>query len=401
MRIKMLLLTILALALFAPVYAQSTPAPTAYADLEPITIDNADSLIQLPGALMDVSDGFDLSPDGKQVAVARPDGVYLYDMGSFETPAKIFAVSGADQVYGPQFSPDGQLLAVNAIFHLELAANPGSPGSDYKSTVQLWDVATGTLKTELIGRLGLAGHPIFSPDGQYVAGKNSLWQTIKLPTDSYSEIQIWKLNKDFSAERLCCPDSDLFGNEGIADLEFSSDSLLLLWSLFDTDYIDEQPGYVVETFWRLEYLPSTFSNTTNLGVLTAIVSGRPDHYVYSEGPFTSDVRDVEFSSDGVWLAAIGENSTIWAVKTAEKRATLAEGSQFSAFLPDNSIIAINEPQHQLYVTDLDQRESILLLESFDPAQQTILLNPDGRILALEGNETLHFYGVPAESKSTL
>ena len=391
---------LLALCLFAPVHAQSMPAPIPFPELEPITIENASHLAQLPGELTGVTEGFDVSPDGKQVAVARPDGVYLYDMGSFETPAKIFEVSSADQVYGPQFSPDGQTLAVNVIYRLPATeVTSDLPGSEFKSTVQLWDMQIGAVKTELIGRLGLASHPVFSPDGHYIAGKNSLSQTIQRPAEGYSELQIWELNNSSSSEPRCCAE-DLSGRYGIGDIAFSPDSLILLWSIGEPDFANG--GYGIEIFWRIEYLPSILSDDSDLGVLTKITSNNVDRiFLASEAPFTPDVRDIEFSADGKWLATVGEYSKIWDVKTAEIHATLPEGSQFLAFLLDDSIIVNNDPQQQLYVTNLDQTESAILLEHFDQTQQTILLNSNGTILALHENDVIIFYGVPAESKSTL
>jgi WD40 repeat protein len=398
MRIKMPFLVVLALWVFAPVRAQLTPTP--FPELEPITIENAERLVQLPGELTSVNEGYDVSPDGQQVAVARPDGVYLYAMGRFETPAKVFAIEGADQVYGPQFSPDGEMLAVNVIYSLPATeVSSDLPGSEFKSTVQIWDIQSGTVKTELVGRLGLAGHPIFSPDGYYVAGKNSLSQTIKRPAEGYSELEIWNLD---NSQTLCCPDGDLFGRYGIGSLAFSPDSLILFWSQVEPDFANG--GYGIVNVWFFEYLPSTMSKGAYLGILATILSNRVDRsftYLFPDPPFASDVHNIIFSPDSQWLAAIGDYSTIWAVKADEIHTTLPEGRQFSAFLPDDSVIAIDERQQQLYVTDLDQHESIMLLEHFDPAQQTILLNPDGTILALHKNGVVHFYGVTTESKSTL
>src|SRR5688572_20563867 len=100
---------------FTLTQAQMDDLGTGFPDLEPITLENAARLVQLPGELIGVNNGFDVSPDGTQIAIARPDGVYLYDMGSFETPAVIIEISGADKIYGPEFSPDGKLLAISTI----------------------------------------------------------------------------------------------------------------------------------------------------------------------------------------------------------------------------------------------------------------------------------------------
>lgn len=92
-----------------------TITPSDFPELEPITIENAARLVQLPGEISGVNDGFDVSPDSTQVAVARPDGVYLYKMGEFESPAVIFDVEGMDKVYSPRFSPDGNYLTISTV----------------------------------------------------------------------------------------------------------------------------------------------------------------------------------------------------------------------------------------------------------------------------------------------
>ena len=91
-------------------------------------------------------------PDGSRLAVAGSIGTWIYDT---KTGVELDLLIGVSSV---AFSPDGTMLASIA---------EGLDGRD--STVQLWDVATGQLKTTLMGHTDPIYSVAFSPDGTMLA----------------------------------------------------------------------------------------------------------------------------------------------------------------------------------------------------------------------------------------
>ena len=101
-------------------------------------------------------------PDGSRLAVAGSIGTWIYDT---KTGVELDLLIGVSSV---AFSPDGTMLASIA---------EGLDGRD--STVQLWDVATGQLKTTLMGHTAPIYSVAFSPDGTMLAS-GGIDQTVRL-----------------------------------------------------------------------------------------------------------------------------------------------------------------------------------------------------------------------------
>jgi hypothetical protein len=395
-RITRLSVLIVLAFMFTIAQAQTAVPVSSFPELEPITMENAARLVQLPGELTGVNEGFAVSPDGTQIAVARLDGVYLYDLGNFETPATIFEIQGADDVYGPQFSPDGKLLAVNVIYRL----SEGDNAENFRSVTQLWNVEKEILADEIVLWLALGHHAVFSPDGRYLAGNDNLYQTNKNPnSQAISSLYIWSLNDSLPAERLDGEFVDHYVN-AIPDIEFSPDNLTVLWSISEANFNDGGAGYTIENYWQLEYLPPFLTPDSDLGLMAGMFRISGDNFISRSEkiPFAVDVSDVEFSRDGVWLATVGEYSKIWQIETVALKTTLAEGSKFSAFLSDNSLLSIDENNGTLYVTDLDLSKKVIIFEDYDAVKQTSFLSLDGKLLTLDDNGAVHFYGIPTESE---
>jgi WD40 repeat protein len=121
-----------------------------------------------------------LSPNGKVLAswghyfsrgdrLAKPgdsNAIQLWDTGTGKELRKLKVDGTINQVTAAGFSADGKLLAVRTGL----------------STVELWDVAAGTVRHRLAGRSGYNGLVQFSPDGKLLAvgadqGLLQLWET--------------------------------------------------------------------------------------------------------------------------------------------------------------------------------------------------------------------------------
>jgi WD40 repeat protein len=107
------------------------------------------------------------SPDGRLLAVASSQGIYLYDT---KTLAQLRFIESDHHVLSVAFSPDGQTLASGFFYH---GSNP----------VRLWRVADGNPLSVLEGHKHNVKGVAFSPDGQTLAsgggyGDNTirLWQ---------------------------------------------------------------------------------------------------------------------------------------------------------------------------------------------------------------------------------
>jgi WD40 repeat protein len=389
MRIKIAFVTILALGIFAPVRAQSTPKADAYADLEPITLENASRLVQLPGELTGVSAGFDVSPDGKLVAVARPDGVYLYDMDSFESPAKVFKVKGADKVYGPQFSPDGTRLTISTIGLIPEG-----------QLTQLWDVEHGTLIQTFESGYPLAGGASFSPDGRIIAGYDTSYYTCPpgAACDTMSMMWAWAID---APDTPYCYGYNCIGRYGVGGFAFTPDSQTLLWSALDYSGTEVRQ---MQYFWIAVDLSPIEANPDG-NKIPEISDGLKSHIDDQTGPFAGDISSVWFSPDGTFLVVHNDadkTDSLWDVDSGDLKLSLLAGTDVSGFMPDDAILMQDDNQHRAILLGIDTGRQTTLLKNLGEQAYISTATPDGRLLVGWQNfETIHFYGVPAESKSTL
>ncbi len=97
----------------------------------------------------------DFSPDGELLAVAGHHEVLLHKGDGSEIVARLVGVS--DRIESVRFSPDGKSLAVTG----------GAPAR--MGEVQVWDVATGTLKLSLQVGYDTVYGASWSPDGTRIA----------------------------------------------------------------------------------------------------------------------------------------------------------------------------------------------------------------------------------------
>lgn len=361
-----------------------TAVPEGFPELEPITMENAARLFQLPGELTDVNNGFDVSPDGKQIAVARPDGVYVYDMGVFETPVAIIEISGADKVYGPQFSPDGKLLAISTI-------GLGIEGE----ITQLWTLHTKTILQEFRSAGPMNGGATFSPDGNFLAGYTTVAYTCQGGCDTASTLFAWSI--DNPAEPLCSF-YNCYGRYGLGDFAFTPDSKTLLLSRFDF-YGHIETG---EYYWAAVDLVPIY-DAENTGETTAVIPlGLQAHFQNRTGPFAGDITSIWFSPDGSQL--VGHNrdqslTTLWDVETGTEILALPQDTRITAFLPDQTILIVDDTQHTESILQVETGEQVILFDNLSDNEFISPANAESKLLvSWENFETVHFYGIPIKSE---
>ena len=101
------------------------------------------------------------SPDGRQIVIGSSNGIYFYDIQTFDLTRYIETASG---VYSIAFSPDGHTLALGL----------------YEGTVEIRDTASGRLIQSFDGQSGIIISLSFSQNGLLLASAGFLDYQIKL-----------------------------------------------------------------------------------------------------------------------------------------------------------------------------------------------------------------------------
>ena len=298
------------------------------------------------------------SPDGKTLATAC-DGhrsAYLWDAG---TGAFKDSLEAGEKVHRVSFSPDGKTVAT------------GSPNG----TVRLWNVATRTEKSTLIGHTKAIRGLSFSPDGT-------------LATASWDEVRLWGV-------AIGTKESTLTKNNGdVSSVNFNSDGSLLATSNYD--------GTV--TLWDVE--TKTRKATLQHGDKPSYTFFSPDGKTLASqswsGPVHlwdvetatkkaafSDVYGASFSPDST-LFATGHDGTVvvWDVATGIQRATFPAGAynRSLSFRPDGTTLASGNTNEAVYLWDVATLARKAQLWHRDDVF-SVHFSPDSATLASSGGDS--------------
>lgn len=273
-----------------------------------------------------ITGNIQFSPDGKELAVATKDGIWLYDV---QTGAEVALLTGhTGEVRTVSYSPKGKLIA--------------SAGVD--ETIRLWNPESGENVTILRGHDGLVSSIAFSADGKKLFSGSGdatvrLWSIEK-------EQQIW--SADTPQTRMQTPMvRDVFGFETppgpFHTLAFqwvltvayspngktlassgSSDGTIQLWDVSTGKHLRTLKGHT-DTVRTLAFSPDGKTLVTgseddtlriwnpNSGSMLRKLSGH-----------SNDIRSVVFSADGKMLASGSKDATVrlWDAKTGRFLPTL-------------------------------------------------------------------------------
>ena len=270
------------------------------------------------------------SPDGKQLAVATPIGIWLYDA---QNGKELNLLTGhRSEVNSVAYSPDGSTIATGAwdgvklwdavtgdfkvtISNIAVRSMTFSPdgstivaGTDL-GPLHFWDAATGLNKAKFTGHTSIVSSIAYSPDRATIATASQddsvrLWDAVtgqtKATLTGHTE---WVTSVDYS------PD-------GTTIATASLDDTVRLWDAFSGNHIDTLTGHEHYAL-SVEYSPNgnTIVSRGWDGVIFWHVDEENDA-VIMKGRI-SKASSPTYSSDGTTIAVGSHDGTVYLYDAAD------------------------------------------------------------------------------------
>lgn len=277
------------------------------------------------------------SPDGKQIAVATPLGVYFYDA---ETTQQLRFIQAKRELTAMAISADWQLIALGY-------ARPGS--------IDLYTINDDRLLRSFETRSGEVVRLVFTPGGD-----------ILLAGIRYTGVIVWRVHEGTQLDTLPANYVQLdFVEEGETAVTYA-DGVLQLWQLKGEELqeipsniiLEENVGAIklspdgqllaVGEVWGLQVWVWRLSDQTLLYTMdttppaSAATSWR--HFgkpVYRSGPGQHYINDIAFSPDGKTLAVTNGFSelTMWDLNTGELHRRVEAAGLNVTYTPDGARLA--------------------------------------------------------------
>ena len=346
------------------------------------------------------------SPDGKTLVSSdfNRKKVVFWDVSTWQPKDTLTLPSGSFTT----FSPDSRTLITKGGF----------------GRIYLWDIATGTIKTELTGHVSSVTSIAFSPDGSTLAScsSNQLylwdWRTGEqklsisghsrpvyaiefspdnniLATGSRTEINIWDV--DSAGHKTTFIDDDWAFN---SSLTFSPDGQTLaskigwnirLWDLKTGIQQATLKGYLGTGASGSGYGPIAFSpdgkylaNTNSYSSILLWYEGRIFKSAL-EG-HTKSVNAIDFSYDSRFLTSGSDDHTvrIWDINTDSLIDTFnghTDEVHCVAFSPDASVIASGSIDGTIIIWDVKTGIPNVEFQAHPEGVQDITFSLDGKTIA--------------------
>lgn len=309
------------------------------------------------------------SPDGSTVATAGDDQkVLLYDLASDKPPRVLDpGTKGKDYdgIWTVDFSPDGKVLACNAI---------------HTCAILRWDVAAGKQLPPLVGSKDGVFALAFAPDGKRLASG---------ARDNV--VRVWDLEK---GEQIHVAD-ELGGP--VSTLALSPDGKTLAIDINSRiAFADPETGKIhrrLEGHWAnvLAFSPDSSKLVTGAaGDLTLwdATTGRALHSF----PITPDYNwpaAIAFSPDGDTFVTCDRFAKVrfWSAKKMTELRMIdltVLGADHLAFSPDGKILAAGRETAQVVLWDAATGEELRVLPGWPG--RIIAFSPDGKVLASGGQQ---------------
>lgn len=288
------------------------------------------------------------------------------------------------------FSPDGRLLS----------------GACKRTTIPVWEVASGQLLRSLLPSPAHVVAVAFSPDSGMLAtgefsGRIAFWDpsTGELNRQlQFSSTPVWELAFSPNGEWLgvasvnyySSPDPASLAGMRLVDLRNGA----ALWAYpADGEAIPLAVG--IDPSGTLV----AFGTIADGLVVMDGASGQP---IWSS-PIAAPVADVAFSPDGLLLAAAADDTRIrlWWASNHELARTLEGHSHYVngiAFSPDGSLLASGSHDRTVGIWDVQSGQRLAVLGGHDSAVLRVAVDPSGTLIAsISWDGTVRIWGVPTGS----
>lgn len=354
------------------------------------------------------------SPDGKQLAVATPIGIWIYDAQSGEELKLLTGYTTGLQAIA--YLKDGNTIAAGYTDRVGLwntvtgklikTIKTGflntmtlSPDSDtiaigtYNGSVELWDVATGQRGENLSGQTSVAGHTntissiAYSPDKTTLAAARGD-KTVRLWDIATGQI---KATLTGHTDQIT---SITYSPDGITIATTSSDDTVRLWDSFSGNPIDTLTGhqhYVLSVVYSPD--GNTIASMGWEGIIFWHVDAENDAVTLKgKIPWVSNLA---YSSDGTTLAVAGNDGTAYIYDTTQfnsidKHGVKPKGKPiFSGhtrwancvtYSPDGTIIATANFKG-IHLWNAETVEHLTTLKGHTDNVYSLSFSPDGKRIA--------------------
>jgi WD40 repeat protein len=328
-----------------------TPRPTATQFVPPtrtpvfvpttITAQNVEQLSEVGSVNRSIAADLAWSPDGKTLAVAATDGIWLYNDANFYSLSRQFVIPGDElgqQAECVAFSPDGTTLA----------AGNGD------GLLRLWDVAGGTVRTSWT-----VGDNVSISDCAYTSDGAML-----VTTGSPHHLAAWD---PATGELIRAFDTASYDGYSLAIYPLNAPVIVAGGS-------DPKPEV-----WNLD-------QDTPL----AVPAGH-----------TANARAAAFSPDGKTFATGGGDGSVrlWTVAGAQNDQPLVvlegpAGQVYSlAYSPDSALLAAGYGDGELVIWDLTTHAQVFSTEAHLLWVEKVVWSPDGTRLISAGSDAVRVWGV--------